>query len=356
MSTRRAALLCTAVLLLIASAPARAQTQGYAFEVFEPFLDALRVQAGVPGLAAAITDNERLLWERAYGQQDSAHAIATRTDTPFHVDGLTETLTAAMVLRCVEERRLSLDDTVETFVADNPEPHATLEQLLTHTSGEPGALTFTYRPDRLAPLWSAVRACTDDSYRETLAGFLQRFAMMDSVPGGDVVSLEPPAEGIPDPADVPRYAGLLQRLATPYAIDQRNRASASRYTVKTLTVSAGLISTVRDMAKFDLALKQGDLLEPETLTAAWRAPVGANGLPLPHGIGWFVQPYNGETLVWQFGLSDNASSSLMLTLPKRGLTLILLANSDRLVKPFPLEQGDVTVSPFAKLFLSFFAR
>ena len=46
----------------------------------------------------------------------------------------------------------------------------------------------------------------------------------------------------------------------------------------------------------------------------------------------------------------------MMTLPKRGLTLVLMANSDRLVKPLPLAAGNVTVSPFAKLYLSFFVR
>jgi hypothetical protein len=40
--------------------------------------------------------------------------------------------------------------------------------------------------------------------------------------------------------------------------------------------------------------------------------------------------------------------------PGRGLTLVLLANSDGLVKLFPLSAGDATVSPFAKVFLRIF--
>jgi hypothetical protein len=32
--------------------------------------------------------------------------------------------------------------------------------------------------------------------------------------------------------------------------------------------------------------------------------------------------------------------------------LILLANSDGLTAPFPLENGDITVSPFANIFFS----
>ena len=46
----------------------------------------------------------------------------------------------------------------------------------------------------------------------------------------------------------------------------------------------------------------GDSARPRTLDYAWSTPV-ANGEPLPHGIGWFVQTYNGEKVVWQFGMA-----------------------------------------------------
>ena len=88
----------------------------------------------------------------------------------------------------------------------------------------------------------------------------------------------------------------------------------------------------------------------------WSPPLDATGAPLPHAYGWFIQPFNGERIAWQFGVSDNASSSMMITMPRRGLTLILLANSHGLARPFALSDGDVTVSPFARLFLSIFTR
>jgi CubicO group peptidase (beta-lactamase class C family) len=153
-----------------------------------------------------------------------------------------------------------------------------------------------------------------------------------------------------------RYADVLRRLATPYAVDARGRATRSSYVASTLTPASGLISTVRDLEKFDLALKRGDVIFSSTLAYAWTPPTDANGRYLPHAYGWFVQLYNGEPVVWQFGVSDNASSSMLITLPRRGLTLILLANSQGLSRPFSLAAGDVTVSPFARLFLSIFIR
>ena len=130
----------------------------------------------------------------------------------------------------------------------------------------------------------------------------------------------------------------------------------SQYPATTLTAASGLVSTARDVARFDLTLRKGVLLRPDTLAAAWQPPLNRTGQPLPHGIGWFVQSYNGATVIWQFGISENASSSLLVTVPARGLTAILLANSDGLVKPFGLAAGDLTASPFGRLVLGLLVR
>jgi CubicO group peptidase (beta-lactamase class C family) len=341
--------------LLFVCVPVHAQV--FVYEVFGAYLDSLRDQAGIPGLAAAIVDANGIVWDRGYGRQDIGRALPVRTDTPFNADGLTQTITAAMVLRCAEERRLSLDDRVGAYRVATTEPDATIRQLLTHTSGAPDNLTFFLRPERLAPLWPIVRACAVDSYRETFANLLHRLGMFDSVPGPNILSVAPPAEGVPDPRDVERYAAILQRRATPYFVDDRARAAQSSYpeSAAVLTPSTGLVTTVRDLAKFDLALKQEILLERGTIEHAWSTPT-ANGVPLPHGIGWFVQYHNGEKVVWQFGMAEGASSSLMITLPARGLTLIVMANSDGLVKLYSPANGDVTLSPFARLFLNLFLR
>ena len=75
------------------------------------------------------------------------------------------------------------------------------------------------------------------------------------------------------------------------------------------------------------------------------------GVPSPMGLGWFVQWYKGERIVWHFGYVQNGYSSLIVKVPARGLTFILLANGDGLSAPFQLQSGDVTRSLFATLFL-----
>ena len=316
----------------------------------ESYLEALRVQAGIPGLSAAIVGDTDIVWERGFGQQDLGRLIAAQPDTPFHLDGLGQTLTATLVLQCVEQGKLALDEPVGNYDTASPEPGATIRELLAHMSGGPAGETFNYRPKRLESLRDAIRQCVGDSYRETLANLFDRLAMRDSVPGRDAVTLVPPAEGIPDADTAARYSAVLARLTTSYLVLEPGQATAFQHSAATLTTASGVVSTVRDLAQFDVALKQDLLLTPETLALAWSTPAAASVQGLPHGLGWFVQSYNGQPVVWQFGVSE-ASSSFWITLPSRQLTMILLANSDGLVKPFVLTPGDVLASPFARVFL-----
>src|SRR5262245_33275820 len=309
---------------------------------FSDYLESLRQQTGVPGLAATIIAIDDVQWRRVYGLADVDRNIPIRTDTPFALDGLTPVLSASLVLPCVDQGTLSLTDRFEG---------ATLAELLSHSTAGPNGSVFAYRTERLHPVAKAIAECSQTSFDDAMGMLLVRLAMIDSAPGLDTLTIDWP------PPTRARYTSALERLARPYISDGRGRPALSSYHARALTPASGVIASLDDLVQFDLALKRGVLLpNPDMLSAAWTPPLDANGQRLPHGLGWFVQTYNGERIVWQFGVSDNVSSSLLITVPGRGLTFILLANSQGLTRPFPLAAGDVTVSPFARLFLSTFVR
>lgn len=308
---------------------------------FSDYVEALRVQAGIPGIAAAVVGVSDVQWEKTFGLADVDRNLPVRMDTPFAVDGLTQMLSASLVLRCVSDGWFTLNQQVDG---------GTLGELLSHTSPGPNGPVFSYRLDRLDPVAQTIAGCTKTSFPGAVANLLDSMAMVDAVPGADA------ATSWQDGSARSRYAGAVGRLATPYSVDSRGRATASSYPTRSLTPGGGLIASTRDLEQFDLGIKRGFVLHPDFLVTAWTPQTDATGQRLPHGIGWFVQSYNGERVVWQFGVADNASSSLVVTVPGRGLTLILLANGQGLVRPYPLAQGDVTASPFARIFLSLFVR
>src|SRR6266542_3771518 len=194
-------------------------------------------------MAAAIVGSNDIAWERTFGNQDVDRLVAVKPDTPFHLDGLTQTLAAAVTLRCVEEGRVLLSDRIERFAPGSPEAGATIRQILTHTSGADGGV-FSYQLSRLDALSPVIESCAGSPFRFALASLLDRFAMINSVPGFDSIWLAP-SNAITQ-SKMYRYAGVLDRLAVPYAVDQRGHASKSEYPTKTITQAAGLVSTARD--------------------------------------------------------------------------------------------------------------
>jgi hypothetical protein len=145
------------------------------------------------------------------------------------------------------------------------------------------------------------------------------------------------------------YAHVYRNLAKPYQPDPSYnvvRGENPSYS----NAAAGLISTVVDLAKFDIAVDQNILLSQETKEQMFTPTVSTRGDELPYGLGWFTQSYKGLRLIWHYGF-DYVISSLILKVPDENITFIILANSCNLSRPHRLGDGDVLVSSVALAFL-----
>lgn len=320
--------------------------------VLDPYLDALRQQAGIPGMSAALVRDGVVLWEKGYGLQNVASRVRAAPDTPYMVGEVAGSLAAVLLLQCVEQRHLELDRPLGLYRIEVPDGNATLRQVLSHTNADPEADPFLYNPERFAQLARVMEQCAPQPYRKSVSHrILNRLAMVDSVPGTDLKDPEVELqEGLFDPAELERYRRVLTRLAVGYKVDGRGRPEVTAVPPMPVSTVGGLVSTVRDLAKLDGALDAHVLLLEETTAQAWQ-PVLHRGAQVPTGLGWFVQTHRGQRVVWTFGIVPNAYSSLIIKLPERNLTLILLANSDRLNTPFMLQQGDLNRSLFAQVYL-----
>jgi CubicO group peptidase (beta-lactamase class C family) len=325
---------------------------------FESYVELLRQQAGIPGISATIVKDGQVVWERGFGYQNLESRIAATPDTPYLIGDVSEMFAAVLLLQCVEQRHLDLDDPLTRYKVTVGDGDPTLRQVLSHTSVVPNGPAFKYDPARFAQLGAAVEFCAPQPYRKSVSHrLLERLAMRDSVPGRDLKDPEVVPTGLFDDAILERYARVLARVATPYRVDKKGKATRSDAPLpETLNAADGMVSTARDLARLDAAIDDLILLLPETLTEAWTNTVRPDGTVLPTGLGWFVQSYHGEPVVWQFGLVPGAYSSLVIKLPLRRATLIMLANSDGLSPSAPnqLANGDVTRSIFASTFLRLF--
>jgi CubicO group peptidase (beta-lactamase class C family) len=318
-------------------------------ELFERYLETLRRASGIPGLSAVVLQDGDVVWEKAFGYADLERRVPARLDTPFPIASLTKTFASTLLLHCVEQRTLDLDEPIRRYSTAIPEPTATVRHVLSHTSrGTPGS-RFEYDGDRFLALTPVIESCTASAFRVALNQLvLVPLAMRRTVPGHDVLD-DPAAAQMFDATTVARFRQTLADLPVPYAVVQR-RPQVTDYPPRGIFASAGLLSTVEDLAKYDQAIDRHLIISADSQQMAWTQYSTASGAA-PYGLGWFVQIYNGQKLVWHFGQWPQFSS-LYLKIPRRGLTLFLLANSSDLSARFPLASGDVTVSPYARSFLT----
>ena len=299
----------------------------------------MRQRYRVPGMSAALVADDRVVWTRGFGHADVASGTPATPDTVYHLASLTKPCAAVVLLQLVEAGRLDLDAPVSQYGVALESPGVVrVRHLLTHTSeGVPGE-RYHYNGSRFALLDRVIAGVTGTSFATELGQrILEPLGLYDTAPNP-----RQPRRCAEARRDADAFA---RRLATGYDDDGITPVAYQAY----FGTAAGLVSTVGDMARFAIAVDTGRLLRPATRELAFTPAVSPSGAVLPYGLGWFVQEHRGTTLRWHYGLWTG-TSSLIVTVPERRLTFILLANSAG-VSLFGLGSGDVLRSPFARAFL-----
>ncbi|MGH9218541.1 MAG: serine hydrolase domain-containing protein, partial [Vicinamibacterales bacterium] len=272
--------------------------------------------------------------------------------------GVTQAITAVLIGGvCVDRHRLDIERPIRHYAPSYPH-EVSIRHALAHATDS----RFRYDPAAFVGLTQVVehQDCGGLPFRVAAAvEVLNRLGMARSVPGLDLQRPDSPAALLFDPDTVRRYQEILRQVATPYKIDRNAPPLRSAYPIYGFDASGGLVATARDLHEFEKALDHGVPLSSTTLrNQMWNPAIVndalGNRITTPTGLGWFVQNASGEKLVWTFGHIPDASSALILKVPSKNLTLIMLSNSGGLANTFNFEQGDVTTSPFVKVFLRLF--
>lgn len=159
-------------------------------------------------------------------------------------------------------------------------------------------------------------------------------------------------EGIISENHQRRFDKVSKMIAQGYALDNQSNVKKISYPTH-FSTAAGLISTVLDMAKYDIAIDQNKFLTKETQALAFTPTVSTRGENLPYGLGWFTQNYKGMKMLWHYGFWTG-NSSFILKIPEKNITFIAMANSDNLSRPTDLGAGDALTSPVGMAFLKTF--
>ncbi len=309
---------------------------------FEAQLEGLRQKLHIPGMSAAIAKDGRVVWSRGFGFADREEQRAASDTTSYHMASLTKTMGSTILMQLVEAGRVGLDDPVSRFGIQLASPGViTVRHLLTHTSeGTPGA-QFRYNGDRFGLLDAVVSSASGSSFGAlSVEQIIRRLELRQTAPNPDAPAFA--LTGLDAQA-------FRRNLAQGYNSDGKSRLSYPGY----FGMAAGMVSSVLDLARFSIAIDSGAFLRPETWNQVFTPQVSVSGGTLPHALGWFVRQEQGVTLQWHYGFWIG-NSSLLIRVPSRKLTFVLLANNDMLSRNTSLGEGNLLSSPLAKAFVGAF--
>lgn len=333
---RRSLMLALPVAALASALPAAGQSAGPDLGQFERRLEELRGELRIPGISAAIARDGRIVWSKGFGQADVERGVAALPTTSYHLASLTKTFASTIILQLVEQGKLSLDDPVSKYGVELQSPGVIrVWHLFSHTSaGDPGS---SYRYDgnrydgnRYALLDQVVSRASGRTFAELLAERVLRPLKLEHTAPNPLDTLAFRLAGF-TAGDRPR---IEANLAQGYQLDSTGVVVPVAYP-GSFSVSAGLTASALDVARYSIAMDEDRFLRPETKARAWVPTLSTAGDTLPYGLGWFTTSIAGTRVVWHYGYWTG-NSSLIVKVPERRLTFVVLANSEMLSRPFPL--------------------
>jgi CubicO group peptidase (beta-lactamase class C family) len=310
----------------------------------ETRIERLRVSSHIPAVTAVIAKGQEIVWMKGFGTADLATNRPAADTTIYHLASLTKPFASTVILQLVDEGKVSLDDPITTYGITLPSSGTIrVRHLLSHTShGVPGT-GFRYDGDRFGLLDSVIVRASGKSFAAALQErIISTIGLTRSAPNPRSSSFA--VSGL----DKPAFEGNMARGYTYTGGAQVPTAYPTYF-----GTAAGLTASARDVALFSLAMDRDAFLRPETKALAYTPAVTPSGDSLPYALGWFSTRYKGVRIIWHYGLWV-ANSSLIIKVPERQLTFVVLANSDALSAPYRLGAGDLGSSPWAREFLDAF--
>lgn len=111
-----------------------------------------------------VAKNGQILFEDYQGFSNYREKTAISKNTPLHLASISKVLTASVVLRMVDEQKLSLNDTFQKYFPEFPFEKITIRTLLNHRSGLPNYAYFTDEKD----IWDKSKTLTNNDVLELL--------------------------------------------------------------------------------------------------------------------------------------------------------------------------------------------
>ena len=321
----------------------------------DAYIAARMSELHIPGLSLAVVRDGKIVKLRGYGSANLELGVPVTVATRFEIGSITKQFTAAAVMMLVEEGKVSLDQEITTYFPDMPKSWGpiTVRHLLTHSSGiqeyleiqnllEETARPGTSHDDIAKMFFTKLKSefAPGQTWSYSNSGYLLLGNIIEKVSGKSYFEflderVFKPLKMKETRSGEPR-ALLLNRAA---GYEWREGRFENRPALTENAYAAGaIVTTPRDLAKWDAALAGGQLLKSTSLEQIWTPlRIGRELAPYNYGFGWWIERYHGRRFVTHGGGTPGFSSFITRFVDDRITVIVTTNHSDRILDHFALD-------------------
>jgi D-alanyl-D-alanine carboxypeptidase len=320
-------------------APPAAGTSAPAREIDALFAAAIKPDG--PGMAVILVRDGKTVFRKAYGMANVELQVPMRPEHVFRIASVTKQFTAAAIMMLVDEGKLAVSDPITKFWPDYPTQGKTItvEHLLTHTSGIQGytemagfgtVMMKDMTVDQMIAFFKnePMNFAPGEQWRYNNSAYFLLGALIEKVSGQKYAEFI--ATRIFQPLGMAHsYYGDTAPIIPMRVSGYERQGETVRnapYLSMTLPFSAGsLMSTVDDLAVWNVALDAGKVVKPQSLARMFTDYRLTNGTPTSYGYGWGIGRYEGRAVQEHSG-GINGFRSHVLRIPEEQVYVAVLSN------------------------------
>ena len=340
---------CIIMSIICAFQPVFSQHNAKQLQKIGESLENYRKNLKIPGMAAGIVQNGQLIWSKGFGYADLQRRVKVTPETIFHIASLTKTFTAALLLKLEQKGKLKLTDSLQKYgIKDAKLKYLQIRHILSHVSdSNPPGNAYKYNSPRFELLGKVFKKATGKTFAQLVMQYIANPLKMTRT-----------APNINSRADFLKakrnWYVFTQNMAKPYRL--KNGTPVKFVYSHRFNTAVGMMSNIPDLVKYANALDGDTFLSQSLKKRLFQPWITPTNDTLPYAKGWFVQCYKGVQTYWHYGYGRSCSS-LIVKVPDKKLTFLVLANADLLSEPFSAGMGvfgDLISSPVANIFLRHF--
>lgn len=270
----------------------------------------------------------KVIFQGSYGYADEDSKIPNTIETRFCVGAIQQSMTALCIMKLFQEEKIRLTDTIDQFFSHlYPGREITIHHLLTHTSGIRNHLSLReFRGGKCHVISEVIKKmaehplefCPGERFMYSNTGYALLGTIIEKVTGRNLQDYIRATIFTPLKMQNSFFVGeTVENLA-------KTEKAGFQCEPGLLYASGALISTVKDLYRYDQALSGGKLASRELIEEMMKPHY--NGRFIKYGYGWFIKGLFGQKCIAHSGFYPAGYSAHLERYVDDRTTIIVASN------------------------------